>query len=150
MSAPELSSEVVATWDEIATFWDDGIGRDGNKYWRRLQEPSLARLVGDKLSAASVTGTPCRALDLATGNRLVARWLAAKGADVLATDGADAMLEIAKGYVKKAEMEGMKMKMRFRKVDVTSDEDFAKLVEDEKKNNAVRYLPILSIPSSRT
>jgi ubiquinone/menaquinone biosynthesis C-methylase UbiE len=116
-----LSARALATWDIIAPDWDAAITADGNKYWRRLQEPSLRRLLSPTLSAN------CRrALDLATGNGLCARWLLARGAgSVLATDGSEGMLELARGHG-----HGYKG-MRFRKVDVTSEKDLRGLVEEE-------------------
>lgn len=128
MSAPELASEALAAWDGIAPYWDEGIGKDGNKYWSVLQEPCLARLFQstlDKFKSAPGSA-PCRALDLATGNGLCARWLAARGAKVVATDGSEAMVEIAKG--RSVGVKGVE----FRKLDVTSDTDFEALVNVEE------------------
>jgi ubiquinone/menaquinone biosynthesis C-methylase UbiE len=117
-----ISARALATWDIIAPDWDAAITADGNKYWRRLQEPSLTRLLSPTLSA----NRNCRALDLATGNGLCARWLLARGAaSVLATDGSEGMLEVARGHG-----HGYKG-MRFRKVDVTSEKDLRGLVEEE-------------------
>jgi 2-polyprenyl-3-methyl-5-hydroxy-6-metoxy-1,4-benzoquinol methylase len=85
MATPHNSA--MSSWNTNADCWDQGVGQEGNKYWRVLQLPSLKRLVevnqGDK------------ALELATGNGLVARWLAGAGATVLATDGSENMLEHA-------------------------------------------------------
>jgi len=125
MSTPELANEALSVWDDIALYWDTNYTKDGNLYWRVLQEPSIKRLLTEKLAKAE-TGV-VRALDLATGNGIVARLVASYGAEVLATDGSDTMLEIAAGHV------GEGMKMTFRKLDVTSDEDFEKLVDDEKQ-----------------
>lgn len=116
-----LSARALAAWETIAAHWDATITAHGNKYWRRLQEPSLTRLLTPALSSGS-----CRALDLATGNGLCARWLRAKGASsVLAADGSEAMLDMARGYGDEGRG------IRFRKVDVTSGEDLGALVEEE-------------------
>lgn len=94
MSHPTLAAEALSKWDAIASYWDAGIGRDGNKYWRALQEPCLRRMLGAHLAKPG-----CRALDLATGNGLCARWLKAQGAaEVVATDGSEDMLVIAGGH----------------------------------------------------
>jgi len=145
MSASDLASESLSVWDDIATYWDENYTKDGNLYWEALQAPSIKRFLADKLAGASEgpgsgsgtgkTGRTVHALDLATGNGIVARLMASHGADVLATDGSDAMLAIAAGHV----AEGMKVK--FRKLDVTSDEEFEKLVGEEKQK--VSYLPYL-------
>jgi 2-polyprenyl-3-methyl-5-hydroxy-6-metoxy-1,4-benzoquinol methylase len=111
-------STFLSTWSAIASYWDSGVGQDGNKYWRVLQEPSLTRLLGDHLSRPG-----CRALDLATGNGLCARWLAARGAKVVATDGSEAMVEIAKGR-----SEGG---IEFGVLDVTSGGDWERFLEGE-------------------
>ncbi|KAK2601966.1 hypothetical protein QQS21_004479 [Conoideocrella luteorostrata] len=78
---------IHAAWNDNAEFWDETVGLDGNQYWQQLQKPSLERLVPVRPG--------CKALDLATGNGLVARWLAAKGADVTGTDGSEKMIERA-------------------------------------------------------
>jgi 2-polyprenyl-3-methyl-5-hydroxy-6-metoxy-1,4-benzoquinol methylase len=54
--------------------------------------------------------------------------------DVLATDGAESMLDVARIRVKEAGLEGV---VRFRKVDVTSKEDLVGLVRAEGKWDVV-------------
>lgn len=80
-------AEPLAFWENIASDWDKGIGDAGNDYWTYLQEPALRRMVGPTAGE--------QALDLATGNGIVARWLAQEGVNVLATDGSRNMLELA-------------------------------------------------------
>jgi 2-polyprenyl-3-methyl-5-hydroxy-6-metoxy-1,4-benzoquinol methylase len=117
-----LSARALAAWETIAPDWDAAITAYGNKYWRRLQEPSLTRLLSPSLSA----NPNCRALDLATGNGLCARWLRARGAgSVLATDGSEEMLELARGHG-----DG-DVGIMFRKVDVTREKNLGGLVEEE-------------------
>ncbi|KAK1773796.1 S-adenosyl-L-methionine-dependent methyltransferase [Copromyces sp. CBS 386.78] len=93
-SQEELSEMALDAWNTNASYWNDSIGRDGNIYWQKLQEPSLRRLLGDHLKRQPGQ-EPCLALDLATGNGLCARWLAKHGAKVWATDGSSNMLEKA-------------------------------------------------------
>lgn len=81
-------AESLLFWDGIASDWDKAIGDAGNDYWTYLQEPVLRRMVGD------IAGQ--QALDLATGNGIVARWLAREGATVLGTDGSRKMVELAR------------------------------------------------------
>ncbi|KAK3375683.1 S-adenosyl-L-methionine-dependent methyltransferase [Lasiosphaeria ovina] len=134
MSAPtpneaDLRQPALAVWTAIASYWDANIGASGNKYWTRLQEPCLTRLLGTHLARPG-----CRALDLATGNGLCARWLAARGAAaVVATDGSGAMLELAARRVAEDGDLGVKgrAKIALRKLDVTEPADFDKLVDDE-------------------
>ncbi|KAL2257195.1 hypothetical protein VTK26DRAFT_523 [Humicola hyalothermophila] len=138
MPAPNLDpARALETWETIASYWDATITADGNKYWRRLQEPSLRRLLGHHLSKPG-----CKALDLATGNGLCARWMLRNGAQsVLATDGAAAMVELARGYgegaVKGEGSGGESGRLRFRVVDVTSDEQLQSLVEEEGRFDVV-------------
>ncbi len=125
---PTLSALSVASWDANASYWDTTITAHGNKYWRRLQEPSLARLLAPALSRPG-----CRALDLATGNGLCARWMARQGArDVLATDASGEMLALARGHGESSDQG-----VRFRQVDVTSREDLRRLREEEGRFGAV-------------
>ncbi|KAK3386036.1 S-adenosyl-L-methionine-dependent methyltransferase [Podospora didyma] len=119
MSAPALSAEALAVWEDMARLWDDTIA-DGNGYWKCLQEPALGRFLGEHLARPS-----CRALDLATGNGLCARWLVSKGASfVLATDGSENMLERARGRM----VPGRDDAIVLRKLDVTQAADFDALL----------------------
>ncbi|KAK4240092.1 ribosomal protein L11 methyltransferase [Achaetomium macrosporum] len=116
-----LSANALESWETNAEYWDAAITKAGNKYWRRLQEPCLTRLLGPTLR----TTAGCRALDLATGNGLCARWLARNGASsVLATDGSYEMLRLAEAHQQTEEESG---NVRFRKLDVTSRADFGLL-----------------------
>lgn len=83
-----MEFDPLATWDKIASSWDEMMGSDGNDYWKVIELPVLERMVEVKAGE--------RALDLATGNGLAARWLRRGGADVIATDGSAAMVEAAK------------------------------------------------------
>ena len=121
MSASNLNQEVLSVWEKNAEFWDSGIGKEGNIYWKRLQKPSLERLLGPALGKRD-----CAALELATGNGLGARWLADSGASsIIATDGTLNMLELAKRHLDSHQAG----KISFRKLDVTVEGDFAPLVE---------------------
>lgn len=108
----------VESWNQNAEYWDQGIGASGNKYWSKLQEPCLQKFLGEHLQREN-----CQALEFATGNGLCARWMAERGARVLATDGAPTMLEKAKG---RGSAEG---RIEFQKVDVTLDEELDVLVQ---------------------
>ncbi|KAK4096349.1 S-adenosyl-L-methionine-dependent methyltransferase [Parathielavia hyrcaniae] len=123
-STPSLSTRAVSSWEANASYWDATITKEGNKYWRRLQEPCLARLLAPSLFKPNV-----KALDLATGNGLCARWLVSHLADsVLATDASENMLDLARRHCQLGTLEEG---IRFRQVDVTSEGDMARLVEEE-------------------
>lgn len=124
-SAKELNDVSLDSWETNASFWDDSIGKDGNIYWQKLQEPSLRRLLGDHLKRQHGQ-KPCLALDLATGNGLCARWLAKHGAKVYATDGSENMLQIARNWTRG---EDWSENVRFWNLDVTRTEDFDVLID---------------------
>ncbi|GKZ21552.1 hypothetical protein AbraIFM66951_005242, partial [Aspergillus brasiliensis] len=88
MASQKPESSPLLPWEALAASWDEGMGDEGNQYFSVLEFPVLKKLANVRPGM--------RALDLATGNGLVARWLAQEGASVLATDGSRAMLERAR------------------------------------------------------
>jgi 2-polyprenyl-3-methyl-5-hydroxy-6-metoxy-1,4-benzoquinol methylase len=84
-SSAAIAKNALEFWDANAPIWDDVMRDNGNDYWTVLEMPALQRMAEVKPGDS--------ALDLATGNGLVARWLAENGAsEVSATDGSSAML----------------------------------------------------------
>ncbi|KAJ4294671.1 hypothetical protein N0V88_004901 [Collariella sp. IMI 366227] len=57
-----FASLSLEAWEANAGYWNSSITKHGNKYWQRLQEPSLTCLLGSHLSKPG----GCKALDLAT------------------------------------------------------------------------------------
>jgi 2-polyprenyl-3-methyl-5-hydroxy-6-metoxy-1,4-benzoquinol methylase len=105
---------LLASWETFAPSWDEGMGDEGmgdegNEYFRFLELPILEKLIG-RLEG-------CHAIDLATGNGLVARWLAQKAASVMATDGAATMIDRAKARTDTSLYEN---KISFHRLDVTN------------------------------
>lgn len=98
----------LASWENFASSWDEGMG-EGNEYFRFLELPILEKLVG-RLEGG-------RTIDLATGNGLVARWLAQKAASVIATDGALSMIDRAKARTDTSQYSN---KISFHRLDVTN------------------------------
>lgn len=100
-------------WEAHAASWDETMGDDGNQYFSALELPVLKKLVSPRPED--------RALDLATGNGLVARWLAQEGASVVATDGSKAMTEQARIRTRDWYQRGRlpKDKISFEVLDVT-------------------------------
>ena len=79
--------DVRASWDAIAGFWDEQM--EAGKTWQRdLIAPAVERLLGIQPGD--------RVLELACGNGEFARRMAEAGAQVVATDFSDAMLERAR------------------------------------------------------
>lgn len=83
-----IAKNALELWDANAPFWDEVMRDDGNDYWTVLEKPALQRMAEVKRGDS--------ALDLATGNGLVARWLVESGAStVSATDGSSVMIHHA-------------------------------------------------------
>lgn len=133
----EYNAESLSAWETNSAWWDDGVGRDGNKYWTRLQEPSLRRMLASHVVVAD-TNNPdggrrgsSQALDLATGNGLTARWLANNGCgSVLATDGVAGQLERAR---KRGATPAEKDRIEYRQLDVTDYDALLGVLQDPKK-----------------
>ncbi|KAK4213897.1 hypothetical protein QBC37DRAFT_343227 [Rhypophila decipiens] len=143
-----LAAESISSWETNATYWDSVMGLEGNKYWKKLQVPCLQRMLEEKSSSGS-SGHVFTALELATGNGLGARFLASHGAkSVLATDAAEAMLDIADGYLDfpveargsearaagtAAEIETKLLRdiISLRRLDVTKDDEFELLLKGD-------------------
>ena len=89
MSGPtiDLTAEAGAIWNRNAAFWDAQMG-EGNLFFHRLLAPSVERLL------PVVRGT--RVLDIGCGNGVFARWLTARGAEVVATDVSERFIDLAR------------------------------------------------------
>jgi SAM-dependent methyltransferase len=81
------NKETRDAWDSNAAFWDEKMG-EGNDFVNVLQWPAILRLL-DPQPAQKV-------LDIATGNGLTARRLAALGAEVVAFDFSEELIRLAK------------------------------------------------------
>ncbi len=78
----------TVTWEEIADWWDEKQGDDGDLWHRSLIDPTFLRVVGD------VRGL--QVLDLACGNGYLARRYARAGAHVSGVDASEAIIRRAK------------------------------------------------------
>jgi 2-polyprenyl-3-methyl-5-hydroxy-6-metoxy-1,4-benzoquinol methylase len=83
-----LNEEGRTLWDSKAAFWDQLHGDEGNDFHRTLVSPPVERLL------ALQTGE--RVLDIACGNGVLARRLAALGGVVTAVDFSAALIERAR------------------------------------------------------
>jgi len=81
------NEETRRAWDANAAFWDEKMG-DGNDFVNILQWPAILRLLDPQPGQ--------RILDVATGNGLTARRLAALGAQVDAFDFSEELIRLAK------------------------------------------------------
>jgi SAM-dependent methyltransferase len=82
-----LNEETRRLWDAKASFWDENMG-DGNRFQNTLIAPATERLLDARPAE--------RILEVACGNGVMSRRLAALGANVVATDFSGKFLERAK------------------------------------------------------
>ncbi|PGH13666.1 hypothetical protein AJ79_03515 [Helicocarpus griseus UAMH5409] len=118
-----INAEALAAWETNASFWDQGMGDGGNDYYKLVELPALERMAAVKPSD--------RALDLATGNGLVARWLASQGACVIATDGSQTMLSHAKRRGENVDGKSYLNSVSYQVLDLTSSEAFERFIEKD-------------------
>jgi 2-polyprenyl-3-methyl-5-hydroxy-6-metoxy-1,4-benzoquinol methylase len=85
-SSVEANEETRQAWDANAAFWDEKMG-EGNDFVNILQWPAILRLLDPQPGQ--------RILDIATGNGLTARRLAALGAQVSAFDFSEELIKLA-------------------------------------------------------
>jgi 2-polyprenyl-3-methyl-5-hydroxy-6-metoxy-1,4-benzoquinol methylase len=83
-----LTQESRAIWNAKAAFWDERMGAEGNAFQRMLVGPATERLLA--LREGELV------LDVACGNGVMARRLAALGAQVVACDFSEVFVERAR------------------------------------------------------
>jgi 2-polyprenyl-3-methyl-5-hydroxy-6-metoxy-1,4-benzoquinol methylase len=83
----KANDETRQAWNANAAFWDERMG-DGNDFVEVLQWPPILRLLEPQPGQ--------HILDIATGNGLTARRLAAMGAQVVAFDFSEELVRLAK------------------------------------------------------
>jgi ubiquinone/menaquinone biosynthesis C-methylase UbiE len=77
-------------WDDLAEWWDNKQGENGDLWHRTLIDPAVLRILGD------VSGKDV--LDLGCGNGYFSRRLASMGARVTGIDSSAAMIEKARQH----------------------------------------------------
>jgi 2-polyprenyl-3-methyl-5-hydroxy-6-metoxy-1,4-benzoquinol methylase len=85
----DQNAETRAAWDANAAVWDEKMGDEGNGFFRILCWPAMVELLNLQ--------TGQRILDIACGNGLTSRKLAALGAEVTAFDFSANLIELARG-----------------------------------------------------
>ncbi len=83
-----LNDETRAAWDANAGVWDARMGDEGNDFVNLLQWPSIQPMLNVQLGQ--------RILDIACGNGLYSRRLAALGAQVTAFDFSEELVRLAR------------------------------------------------------
>lgn len=84
---PEMQTEALQIWNNIAGFWDAYMGDGGNDFHNELIKPTVTELLQP--------GPGMKILELGCGAGLYTRYLDELGAAVVATDGSSVFLEIA-------------------------------------------------------
>lgn len=130
MAESDLSRAALRSWDQNAHFWDDKMG-EGNAFHLTLVRPGVERLLGGAEGQ--------RVLDVGCGNGLLARRLAALGAEVVAVDGSAAMLQRA---AVRGDGEGA---ISYRVMDATSEAELLNLGV-ETFDAAVAAMVLMDLP----
>jgi SAM-dependent methyltransferase len=101
------NEETRQAWDANAVYWDEKMG-EGNDFVNLLEWPATLRLLDSQPGQ--------RILDIATGNGLTARRLAALGMQVTAFDFSEELIKLAKART------GADLRIKYYALDAT-DED---------------------------
>lgn len=117
---PEYNRDALAVWERIAECWDAYMGDRGNDFHNVLVRPVAMQLL------QPVRGR--KILELGCGAGLYTRDLLRAGADIVATDGAEAFVNIAARRNPDCEV---------LRLDVTSEEDWTGLHRRHKQFDAV-------------
>lgn len=132
MDLEALNKGTQAAWNQNAEFWDEKMG-EGNLFQRVLVGPATERLL--ELKPGELI------LEIACGNGVFVRRLAQLGAQVIATDFSEKLLEQAKR--RNTEHDN---RIEYRFVDATSEEQLLALGE-KRFDAAVCNMAIMDIAS---
>jgi 2-polyprenyl-3-methyl-5-hydroxy-6-metoxy-1,4-benzoquinol methylase len=117
ISIKQANEETRDVWNDNAEFWDERMG-EGNHFVKVLTWPAITQLLPIQPGM--------RVLDVACGNGLTSRRMAAEGAHVLALDFAEKMIEIARS--KKTEYDD---RIDYRVIDATDETALLALGENQ-------------------
>ncbi|WP_162924663.1 class I SAM-dependent DNA methyltransferase [Rubrobacter indicoceani] len=132
MSKTPSIKEVRRLWDRKASYWDRMMG-DGNAFQETLISPTTERLLGGVSDR--------RILEIACGNGVMTRRLAALGAEVLATDLSETFLELAR--LRRAENAG---RIEYRLADATDEAQLLALGHPSGYDAAVCSMALMDLP----
>src|SRR6266568_6768142 len=113
MDIKNLNQKTQDSWNQNATFWDEKMG-DGNQFQKILVGPASERLLNLKPGEL--------VLEIACGNGVFARHLAQLGAQVIATDFSEQLIERAK-----ARTTEHADRIEYRVVDATNEDQLLAL-----------------------
>lgn len=114
---PDLARQTQEIWEQNARWWDEKVG-EGDPFQRDLVLPATERLLD--------TQPGQRVLDLACGNGLFSRRLAARGARVVACDFSPTFLDLARARTREHADH-----IEYRQIDLTKQEQILRLGERE-------------------
>jgi SAM-dependent methyltransferase len=128
-----MTDDPRAIWEGNAAFWDATVGAEGNDFHRLLVAPAQMRLLALRPGE--------RVLEIACGNGQFAREMARAGASVLATDFAQAFLDIA---IKRGIETGV-TGIEYHRVDATDEQALLALGAEGPFDAAVATMAIHDI-----
>jgi len=146
MTIPDPNQFSKEAWDANAEHWDSRMGDDGNDFFNVLCWPVLASFLN---VSSSATRTPplnakpgSRILDIACGNGLTSRRLAALGVNVTAFDFSANLIEKAK-----TRSIDNQSRITYHVVDATSESELLKFGERQfdaaLSNMALFDMPVI-------
>lgn len=121
------NDDVRAAWDSLASYWNEQM-EAGNTWQRRLIAPAVERLL------AVAPGE--RVVEFACGNGEFARRLVELGADVVATDFSEEMLEHARRHGGPID---------YRRVDATDEAEMGAVGEPGSFDAAVSNMAVMDM-----
>lgn len=126
-----LNEEARSDWEQIAPWWDAQVGEDANLVVRPAVERLLDLQPGE------------RVLEIACGNGALARHLAQKGAQVVATDFSAEFLRLAQERTRARP--DLAERIDFRLIDATDAAQLASLGRDGPFDAAVCVMGIMDM-----
>jgi SAM-dependent methyltransferase len=121
-------------WEAKAAFWDEMMG-EGNEFQRVLIGPATERLLGVRPDET--------VLDVACGNGVFSRRLAALGARVVATDFSETFVRLARERTAQA---GLGERVEYLVADATDEEEMLSL-GIERFDAAVCSMALMDMPA---
>jgi 2-polyprenyl-3-methyl-5-hydroxy-6-metoxy-1,4-benzoquinol methylase len=116
------NEETRQTWDANAAYWDEKMG-EGNDFVNLLEWPATLRML-DPQPAQHI-------LDIATGNGLTARRLAAMGSQVSAFDFSEELIKLAQARTSAG------LRITYYVLDATEEEAILRKFADEMFDSAL-------------
>lgn len=127
-----MNEETRELWEAKAAYWDEHVGEGGNMFHRAMVGPATKRLLGVKPGQ--------RILEIACGNGVMTRRLAALGAEVVATDFSETFLERARSYSTEHDE-----RISYKPADATDEAQLLALAEGTSYDAAVCNMGLMDM-----